>query len=533
MRMKLCLRVNLDFHDACVLILQHAFAADPIELSESDDSSQAAHTVDSSTRKRSLHDDEVEATSTPMSTATSNVRGGSQQPTSTLSGTARKERQPNWNNEEIVALIQAKQKEQEKKLHHVTDLQNIEKADLKWQRISDYVAKIAMGPTYRGPQTCKDKWGALYGDYKRLKDYQKGNGNSENYYMMIGHRRRELNLPANFKACWFTLMDSFLAHRPCQNPPHQRDLLSDDDHVFMSDEDLPDFTTADSEDDGDQQYVHDATRTHTPESLGAEIGSRAGTSGAAGRPLRIPRRQHNGGPQYGAAGRAQATPTPVTPIPHDYRGKRFHVFSADSLTSGCRPHSTGVKRRQSNSQAKLVEVTETGGKELVGAINKIGDIEAQKIALQSTLCEKQIAYFQSKDSIIAKNQRGLIRAIQSLSRTMADALVRNNGPQKPTKVRHASAAGVEENLRMHMRAGSCLSPDADVDDFDLAMNNDVTPIATPLNPMPTAREPTDEGNFRRPGKERSTAVTPPHGDEDNDEIVEDVREGGANGTMAA
>ena len=63
-----------------------------------------------------------------------------------------------------------------------------------------------------------------------------------------------------------------------------------------------------------------------------------------------------------------------------------------------------MKQQQSSLQAKLVEVTESQGKEIVTNMEKLGKIKEQNVANQGILATKTINYFKDHDFKTAPNQ---------------------------------------------------------------------------------------------------------------------------------
>lgn len=78
----------------------------------------------------------------------------------------RKERDPNWNMMEMLALVRAKRKEFMEDLE-VDDPRTLMQSEgSKWERIALFV-NVADGLTcYRSPDACKYKWQTLLPDYK-------------------------------------------------------------------------------------------------------------------------------------------------------------------------------------------------------------------------------------------------------------------------------------------------------------------------------------------------------------------------------
>lgn len=94
----------------------------------------------------------------------------------------RKERQPNWNNEEILALIEAKRilNDEETNTPDGQDFMTLDTG--KWQRISADVMHARVSTNHCNAAACKNKWNLLILDYKRIVDFLKRTDNNESLY---------------------------------------------------------------------------------------------------------------------------------------------------------------------------------------------------------------------------------------------------------------------------------------------------------------------------------------------------------------
>jgi hypothetical protein len=54
------------------------------------------------------------------------------------------------------------------------------------------------------------------------------------------------------------------------------------------------------------------------------------------------------------------------------------------------PLYTMVRRRQTSSQSKMAEITETQGKEIVTNMQKLSNIEERKVLIANEIMEKQL-----------------------------------------------------------------------------------------------------------------------------------------------
>lgn len=148
----------------------------------------------------------------------------------------RKERDPNWSKDEILALVEAK------RLEHLEEMEVIDARDLmstdvtKWGKIAREVNAITGGGVVREGPACKHKWTSTMADFKRIADYHKGTGrNAEEYFLITYADRRKENLPRSFFKEVYANMYEFFMSRPIMNPPHHRDLLRPEDGNYASD----------------------------------------------------------------------------------------------------------------------------------------------------------------------------------------------------------------------------------------------------------------------------------------------------------
>jgi hypothetical protein len=313
-----------------------------------------------------------------------------------------------------MALIHAKQKENETHQLTADSRDYMETTTTKWTKVANDVANSRFSAHYRGPLGCKDKWQVLFLDYKKINDYRSGTGHNEDYFRMHSRRRKELTLPTNFCQIHFKEMELFLHQRPSMNPPHQRDNFGENDHVFDSathhgeDGAENDVEVADEEDD---DFKVDPVLQH---SLAALAPSGLASS-------RLP-------------------PKAPKPLPATaQRGKERLENATKNMSTDPRPPNTAVKRRHNSSHSKMLKVTESQGKEIVSTMKKLGDMEDKKVAAAGDIAQKQLEYFKIRDSEIAANQRGLMQAVNSLSSTIVAACADRSRPPVPHRPLHGDA----------------------------------------------------------------------------------------------
>jgi hypothetical protein len=86
-----------------------------------------------------------------------------------------------------------------------------------------------------------------------------------------------------------------------------------------------------------------------------------------------------------------------------------------SMKPDKRPPNTTIKRLQSSSQTRMVDVTKSQGREIVSSMQKLSEVEGMKVDTVGKIAEKQLEYFKIRDQEIASNQRGLVSAVTNLS----------------------------------------------------------------------------------------------------------------------
>jgi hypothetical protein len=247
------------------------------------------------------------------------------------------------------------------------------------------VAKTGCFVYPRGAGACRDKWQTLFGEYKKIFDYKGRTGNNEDYFRMASKRRKDLGLPVNFCSSQYRDMERFLSQRPCLNPPHQRDTLDDNDQVYITPDQLHSYCAANNINPADlahDNFIADSVMQETT-------------------------------PYEDPAWSAEPVLPPKPPVAKG------------------RPSNTAVRRRHSSSQTKMVEVTESQGKELVLSMKKIGEVEDTKVAAVGEMAASQLAYFKVRDEQISANQRGLIDAVHNLSNVMGRAFASRVIPVPP------------------------------------------------------------------------------------------------------
>ena len=301
----------------------------------------------------------------------------------------RKDRQPNWSPPEIMALINAKEAEHDV-LKLCGDSQDLmQTTTQKWEKVVSDVSKAGFSVHHRGAAACKDKWQILLADFKKISDYNAATGSWEDYFHMPTKRHKELTLPANFCATHFREMEKFMSQRPCLNPPRQQDSFALEENNIHSTKDLARYCS-----------VHHVTEEML---IGGDVASDPDIMGDMASPgmggsqgLRL---QHTAGPS----------------ALHSSKRKEKLDNAARNMATDPRPMNTRVRRCHSSIHTKLVEVTETHGKQIVSNMDKMSSMEEKKVLAIGEIAEKQLQYFKIRDAKINITQRGLVQAVNGLS----------------------------------------------------------------------------------------------------------------------
>ncbi|KAG0583987.1 hypothetical protein KC19_3G177600 [Ceratodon purpureus] len=136
----------------------------------------------------------------------------------------RRERQPNWETTETFALVKAKRAEHDEFSVPNGDLirwcngeRGGDSAN-KWARIAEVLWNEGASVVFRNAESCKDKWGQLNGEYKKIRDYEKTrvvNGNRASYWDLPAAERQMFHLPKTFHSrILYNRMDEFLNDSP-------------------------------------------------------------------------------------------------------------------------------------------------------------------------------------------------------------------------------------------------------------------------------------------------------------------------------
>jgi hypothetical protein len=109
---------------------------------------------------------------------------------------------------------------------------NMETIITNWKRLSKVVmANSHFHHHYNGP-TYKNKWVSLYGDYKKIHEFQSVTCHNEKYWDMFAKYRVSQGLPIFFSIMFFGFINIFMNSIPCFNPSHSKDFMNPNDDVY-------------------------------------------------------------------------------------------------------------------------------------------------------------------------------------------------------------------------------------------------------------------------------------------------------------
>lgn len=84
----------------------------------------------------------------------------------------RRERQPNWETAATFALIEAKGAEHDERGVPNYGERGGGDSAKKWAKVAERVWSDGASVVFRNAESCKDKWGQLHGEYKKIRHYQ-------------------------------------------------------------------------------------------------------------------------------------------------------------------------------------------------------------------------------------------------------------------------------------------------------------------------------------------------------------------------
>lgn len=132
---------------------------------------------------------------------------------------ARVGRHPRWLRHETLALVQAKQFEEDKcskvKEERERGIETTRaNSDSKWLSISQFCERLGV---VRSAAQCRKRWCNLSADYKRIRDWQSLRG-KQSFWLMSSDVRKDNKLPGCFDQEVFESLDKSLGNHPCVAP---------------------------------------------------------------------------------------------------------------------------------------------------------------------------------------------------------------------------------------------------------------------------------------------------------------------------
>ena len=111
----------------------------------------------------------------------------------------RRDRGPNWNMQEMLALVAAKRDEYMGEVDTVDARDLMEPDVTKWSRISAKLIAARYSPCTRDHSMCKSKWHLIIADYRRIADYHARTGiNKQVYWSQTSGQHVQDGLPKCF-----------------------------------------------------------------------------------------------------------------------------------------------------------------------------------------------------------------------------------------------------------------------------------------------------------------------------------------------
>ncbi|KAL3685831.1 hypothetical protein R1sor_003853 [Riccia sorocarpa] len=156
--------------------------------------------------------------------------------------TERQNRNPRWSQHETLVLITAKKQQSEELATAIPRPRSLT-ADDRWEAIAAF---CKANGCERNAYQCRKRWFALFGDYKKVKEWHRSS--AESYWGMKSDRRRENRLPGTFDRVVFSSMDCWLkksSDSQFDTPTRHDEGLSSEIEQDVEGQELPDLVRAD------------------------------------------------------------------------------------------------------------------------------------------------------------------------------------------------------------------------------------------------------------------------------------------------
>ncbi|XP_072950612.1 trihelix transcription factor ASR3 [Typha angustifolia] len=125
-------------------------------------------------------------------------------------GGVRPPRLPRWTRQEILVLIQGKRVVEGRGRGRAGSNRagsigpGSSPVEPKWAAVAAYCRRHGVN---RGPVQCRKRWSNLAGDYKKIKEWEKGKEAKESFWVMRNDLRRERRLPGFFDREVYDILD--------------------------------------------------------------------------------------------------------------------------------------------------------------------------------------------------------------------------------------------------------------------------------------------------------------------------------------
>jgi hypothetical protein len=143
----------------------------------------------------------------------------------------RRERQPNWETAATFALIEAKRAEHDERSAPNYGERGGGDSANKWAKVAERVWNDGASVVFRNAESCKDKWGQLHGEYKKIRHYQNSRAGTPflSYWHLRATEKQQFHLPKTFHSRrMYDLMAEFLNPNPPR--PHGAVTLNSSPH---------------------------------------------------------------------------------------------------------------------------------------------------------------------------------------------------------------------------------------------------------------------------------------------------------------
>ncbi len=104
----------------------------------------------------------------------------------------------------------------------------------KWKKTSTVVMNVNFSLHMRNGLACKDKWGSIYGRFKKISNHISRTSWNENHCDMNVDDKISHHLPWLFNKIHYDLMLEFMGKRPMFRPLYTQNLMQDANNIHHS-----------------------------------------------------------------------------------------------------------------------------------------------------------------------------------------------------------------------------------------------------------------------------------------------------------